>query len=401
MSCMATFAYTHAARWGLVLSTLFLVTNAAAGNERVLYNFCTQPDCADGGDPEAELSVDNSGNLYGTTFSGGLNGGGVVFKLAPDGAETVLHAFQGGVDGSSSLAGVVADKAGNLYGTTWDSGANLCGTIFRIAPDGSESVLYSFKGGNDGCSSSGTLLLDDKGDLFGTTQGGGRGGLGTVFELKPSGKERVLHSFGGGSDGSVPNSGLIRDKQGDLFGVTLSGGGTGCNGQGCGTVFALTAKGGETVIYAFKGGDDGAEPRGTLLLDKAGNLYGTTSFGAKTSGGTVFKIAPNGTETLLYIFCSLSGCVDGAGPVGGVISDGVGNLYGTASDGGANCAPDGCGAVFKLSPNGTETVLYSFAGGNDGEFPDAGLTKGANGTLYGTTIYGGTGAGGVAFKLKK
>jgi uncharacterized repeat protein (TIGR03803 family) len=328
--------------------------------------------------------------------------------------ETVLHAFQGGSDGASPQAGLIADKAGNLYGTTYNGGGTGCfggcGTIFRLAPDGTLTVLYAFQGGSDGEYPPAGLISDKAGDLYGTTsEGGGTGcydnqGCGTVFKLASDGTFTVLHTFAGGSDGGQPEAGLIIDKTGNLYGTTYIGGGNTCAvGGGCGIVFKLAPDGTETVLHAFcarKNCDDGASPWAGLIADKNGSLFGTTLFGGggragcfgKLGCGTVFKLAPDGTETALYSFCPQKKCTDGAVPQAGLIRDDNGNLYGTTTAGGAYCEGgdegDGCGTVFKLARDGTETVLHSFTGHRDGSTPDGTLIADQNGNLYGTTFYG-------------
>jgi uncharacterized repeat protein (TIGR03803 family) len=221
-------------------------------------------------------------------------------------------------------------------------------------------------------------------------------------------KFRVLYTFKGGSDGSGPVASLIMDAAGNLYGTTVGGGGTGCDGGGCGTVFRVAPDGAETVLYSFAGGKDGADPEAALIMDGAGNFYGTTS-GGGTGGcegygcGTVFRLAPDGTETVLHTFCKKSGCTDGSTPTAGLIMDKSGNLYGTtAGSGGTGCYGGGCGTVFRLAPDGTETVLYAFQGGSDGGNPYAGLITDKSGNLYGTTEYGGTGgiiSAGTAFEV--
>jgi uncharacterized repeat protein (TIGR03803 family) len=302
--------------------------------------------------------------------------------------ETVLYAFQGGSDGASPQASLIADKAGSLYGTTYNGGGATgcfggCGTVFRLAPDGTETVLYAFQGGNDGEYPYAGLIADKGGNLYGTTsEGAGTGcddgqGCGTVFKLTADGTLTVLHTFAGGSDGGEPEAGLIADKTGNLYGTTYEGGGTGCEmSLGCGTVFEVMPDGTETVLYRFcaqQNCTDGGYPAAGLIADKAGNLIGTTSSGGDVNGdGTVFKLAPNGTETVLYTFCARKKCADGGTPVAALIEDKKGNLYGTTELGGAYCEGDGglgCGTVFRLAPDGTETVLHSFTGRHDGSSP--------------------------------
>ncbi|MGH6876314.1 MAG: choice-of-anchor tandem repeat GloVer-containing protein [Rhizomicrobium sp.] len=373
----------------------------------------------DGAEPFSYLIADQSGNLYGTTEIGGDNlkncnpyvpGCGTVFKIAPDGAETVLYAFAGprAKHGAGPVCGLLEDSAGNLYGTAQAGGRFTDGTVFKLAPDGTEKTLHSFTGAQDGSYPLSNLVMDGKGDLFSTTQYGGDtqacsgAGCGVVFELAPDGTETVLYSFTGGSDGAFAYSGLLKIA-GNLYGTTQAGGDTkACSGEGCGVVYELTKGKGHTwaerVLYAFKGGNDGSDPVFNLIADGAGSLYGTTveggNSGCSGSGcGTVFKIAPDGTETVLYSF---TGGNDGAGP-DGVIADKQGNLYGTTDVGGAK----GFGTVFKLAPDGTETTLHTFAG-SDGSHPGGALLE-VGPYLYGTTIEGG-GIGindGVVFRVKK
>jgi len=286
---------------------------APDGTETELYAFT---DGSDGAVPFGGLAMDSAANLYGTTWGGGLSDGccGIVFKLAPDGTYNVLHVFGNGNDGAYPYAGVVLDTAGNLYGTTAGGGGSTnctfgCGTVFKLAPDGTETVLYAFQGERDGTSPTTSLIVDNKGNLFGTTELGGdftncRLGCGTVFRVKPDGTETVLYAFTGESDGSDPEASLIRDKQGNLYGTTMEGGeSAGC----CGTVFELAPDGTETVLHAFTDGSDGGFPTAGLIMDKQGNLYGTTTNGGNTAGctggcGTAFRLAPDGTVTTLYDF---------------------------------------------------------------------------------------------------
>jgi uncharacterized repeat protein (TIGR03803 family) len=315
----------------------------------VLYSFA-QPE-RNGAEPSAGVIADKAGNFYGTTLEGGgTQGCGTVFKLAPDGTETVLHAFcDGAGDGRSPRAGLIADKAGNLYGTTMNGGGKSLGAVFRLAPDRTETLLYSFVGVSDGSYPEAGLILDKGGNLYGTTRGGGTAGVGTVFRLAPDGTETVLYSFRGGSDGASPVAGLLADEAGNLFGTTMTGGGAGCyENQGCGTVFRLATDGAETVLYSFQSGSDGAFPLAGLISDSAGNLYGTTTGCCGESKGTVFKLAPDGTETVLHAF---TGGKDGAYPRSSLIAK-AGNLFGTTYAGGnMSClggGGGGCGTVFKL-----------------------------------------------------
>ena len=212
---------------------------------------------------------------------GGAHGVGVVFKLDPLGNYSVLYSFTGrNGDGSEPFAGLARDQAGNLYGTTFGGGSMGLGTVFKIDAAGDESILYSFLGGNDGSIPSSTPVLDPAGNLYGTTDAGGSYDRGTVFEIDSSGNESVLHSFGGTDDGASPFVGLVRDKSGNLYGVT-DGGGVDRHGS----VFKLDSSGNETVLYSFTGGPDGARPEAALIRDSAGKLYGRLSTMARTALG--------------------------------------------------------------------------------------------------------------------
>jgi uncharacterized repeat protein (TIGR03803 family) len=375
----------------IVLIPVIVATpSVQAQTETLLHSFRNWPD---GANPQAGLIRDAAGNLYGTTFKGGFKGNsicgdgcGTVFKVSKAGKETVLYRFTGS-DGALPTASLVRDKAGNLYGTTLDGGVPGVGTVFKLDATGHETVLHSFTGSPDGANPLAGLILDAGGNLYGTTDVGGAKAAGTVFEVDTSGKETVLYSFTGGADVGEPWGGVIRDKAGNLYGTTF-GGGT----SGSGTVFKIAPNGTETVLYSFAGGTDGQFPAAGVIMDGAGNLYGTTKYGGDPSAcngfgcGTVFKLARNGTETVLYSF---SGGADGNAPLAGVIRDAGGNLYGTTNVGGSL----GFGTVFKLDVSGRETVLHSFAGnhGNprDGALPEGSLIRDRAGHLYGTTSIGG------------
>ena len=334
-------------------------------------------------------------------------------------AHQVLHSFApSGSDGVASLAGLTVDRAGNYYGTSSSGGAYNAGAVFELSPNESggwtEKVLYSFQpNGRDGTSLEGGLVIDASGNLYGTTlQGGSHSYGGTAFELSPqqdgSWAETVLHSFGGGTDGFGPNSGLVSDAHGNLYGTTINGG-----IHGSGTAFELSLRQGggwtETVLHSFNevDGADGANPYSSLVSDSAGNLYGTTNYGGIHYDGTVFELAPRQgggwTETVLHSF-NFNG-IDGFSPQAGLILDAAGNLYGTTQYGGIHSCVggQGCGTIFELSPRQgggyTEIVLHSFGNGTDGQFPYAALILDVNSNLYGTTANGGIHGYGTAFKL--
>jgi uncharacterized repeat protein (TIGR03803 family) len=311
-------------------------------------------------------------------------------QTAKNSKETTLYTFTGGADGASPYASLIRDAGGNLYGATFAGGAANLGTVFTIDKTGKETVLYSFTGSPDGEHPTRNLLRDSAGNLYGIAYEGGASGFGAVFKFNKAGKESVLYSFGSGTDGEYPGSGLIEDAAGDLYGTTGYGG-----ASGNGTVYKLSKSGKETILHSFTGAD-GQYPFGNLLRDSAGTLYGTTSMGGTSGNGAVFKLTKKGKETVLHSF---AGGKDGANPYAGLVQDAKGNLYGTTYNGGAGCNGFDCGTVFKLSPKGKETVLHAFAL-SDGHYPDFGtLVRDAAGNLYGTTYAGGTADMGVAFKV--
>ena len=373
-------------------------THAQTVNFTVIHSFSG----TDGTYPESELVRDASGNLYGTTSHGGdpgcYSGCGTVFKIDPFGKEAILHYFTGGTDGANPYAGLVRDTSGNLYGTTSSGGTSNDGTVFKIDAVGKESVLHSFNGA-DGALPSAGLVLDASGNLYGTTAEGGSSacdgvGCGTVFMINSSGNFTIVHYFTGGTDGTRPLAGLVIDSSGNLYGTT-EGGGSGCYGYGCGTVFKIDAEGNESVLHSFSydnNGTDGMLPHAGLVLDSSGNLYGTTFVGGSMGSGTVFKIDAEGDESVLH---SLNGLADGAYPIAGLTIDAAGNLYGAATNGGSA----GAGNVFRVDPSGNETVIHNFTGGADGASPSAGLVLDASGNLYGAASFGGPAGYGTVFKI--
>ena len=359
----------------LIILLLVAIAGPSAAKQKPTYNVLyTFSGGVDGSAPSA-LAADGNGNFYGLTESGGdlaCNapfGCGVVFEVDAIGKETVRWAFTGGGDGFASfpyLNGVLPDKNGNVYGGSLH-GSSGHGLVFKVDPSGQFDVLYNFTGGADGYGYAviSTPILDQDGNLYGTTDMGGYTGgscsptgCGVVFKLDPSGNETVLHTFTGNPDGSTPYGGLVRDTAGNLYGTTW---------YSNGLVFKLDPQGNKTVLHTFTAPSDGTHPIATLIRDKRGNLYGVTQYGGnlscQVSGipgcGVVFKLNPNGKETVLHRF---SGNRDGGIPYGSLVQDKAGNLYGTTLFGGntAPCPGGGCGVLFKLDPRGHETVLYDF-----------------------------------------
>jgi uncharacterized repeat protein (TIGR03803 family) len=328
-----------------LIGTVFKVTNA--GDETLLHSFSGFP--TDGSEPTGGL-VQGGGEFYGTASGGGANDAGAVFKMSASGSESLVYSFAYyPTDGSYPTGGLIRDSAGNLYGTTSQGGELNEGIVFKIDSSGEETVLHSFAGyPTDGAGSYyGSLARDGAGNLYGATGGGGAFGLGTVFKLTPAGVETILHSFTGSTDGSGPTGGLILDTKGNLYGTTSaggSGGGTECVFGGCGIAFEISPAGKLTILHDFTGSpSDGAGPYANLVMDASGNLYGTTLIGGTFGNGTVFKIDTSHNESILHSFDEST---DGAEPFGPVTLDSKGNIYGTASYGGAS----GAGTVFMITP---------------------------------------------------
>lgn len=311
---------------------------------------------------------------------------------------TVLYSFTGGADGGEVIGGLIQDSSGNLYGTTSAGGNSSCsvinpgcGVVFKLSPTGQETVLYTFNGGTDGAMPQAGVIRDAHGNLYGTTARGGNPscpwgngtGCGTIFKIDPTGKETVLYRFTGGQDGAVPAAPLYRDRSGNLWGTTQFEGfaGSQCFGPGCGTLFRLDPKG-RLASYLFKGAPtDGSWPLAGVIADSAGNLYGTTQFGGANNSGIIFKVSTSGRISTLYTFDVNTG--DGAGPTGLLLSGG--QLYGPTTAGGTQQT----GAVFQLGAGG-EKVLYSFGITNGFSYtPQGVMVRDASGNLYGTASISG------------
>lgn len=378
----------------------------AQTTEQVLYTF---PGGVDGGYPYAGLIADGKGNLYGTTSQGGANFAGAVFELTPNtnGAwtEQVLYSFagfNGTGDGDLPYSTLVFDTKGNLYGTTSGGGLYFSGTVFELSPQGNgtwtEQVLYSFAGGNDGADPFAGVILDSAGNLYGTTFSGGKHGFGTAFELvagtNGSWSEKILHNFTGGDDGAGPFYGsLALDRAANLYGETYSGG-----VHDYGVIYQLSpgsnGEWSEKIVYAFPGGSGGSSTAGNVVVGNDRNVFAETAF-------SIIEETPSSNGVWItkdiHIF---TGGSDGASPEGGLAIGKSGRLYGTTYSGGQHR-----GTVFELIPgsNGTwwEEILHRFAGGSDGDFPElAPVTLDVSGNIYGTTSSGGASNAGVAFEVK-
>jgi hypothetical protein len=442
----------------LQILTSLASIEARGASLTTLYRFCHGVNCPDGVQPVAGLLIDKRGDLLGTTLDLGVPGGfGTVFELIPNAkktaySEVTLHSFclpkatcpAMLSDGATPAAGLTIGPGGLLFGTTRDGGDNLAGSVFIIKPltNGEfccERVEYSFCsfGGSaciDGTQPAAGVIFDEAGNFYTTTQQHGFFGGGTVFEhlLRGPFLNEVLYDFcslPNCADGKTPVAGLVRDQAGNLYGTTMHGGAN----LDAGTAFKLTARAHhfptESVLHNFcslPSCADGAFPEAGLIIDAAGNLYGTTTSGGAHVSGTVFELVPNKagtayTQKVLYSFCSQANCTDGAAPAAGLIIDAAGNLFGTTASGGNPAIVNGLslgsgGTVFELvahergaTTEYTERVLYRFCAQpncTDGAQPLAGLVVDRDGNLYGTTTLGGiTGAGltvtggGTVFKL--
>jgi uncharacterized repeat protein (TIGR03803 family) len=362
----------------LVAVSVFAIligASAQAQSFAVLHKFAGSPD---GATPLSGLIRDTAGNLYGITQGGGAFGYGTVFEVDAAGTETLIYSFAGSPDGAyPTYGGLLRDTSGNLYGVTDQGGAFGYGTVFEVDAAGTETVIYSFAGSPDGAYPMGRLIRDTEGNFYGITNEGGASNFGTVFKLDVGGTEGVLYSFAGSPDGAYPMEGVIRDTEGNFYGTTQQGG-----SSNFGTVFKLSTSGAETVLHAFTRVEgDGGYPNGPLVRDSKGNLYDTTQDGGGYSNGTVFKLSKAGKETVLYAFVRRSG---GTNPIAGLVRDSKGYAYGTTEYGGVL----NNGTVFKLSKTGKEAVLHSFKG-TDGAYPYAVLVRDSKGNFYGTSSEGG------------
>jgi len=317
----------------------------------------------EGSNPETGLIQATDGNLYGTTLDGGTFGLGAIFKITASGKLTSLYSFcpdpvDSCPDGYSPFAGLVQGMDGNLYGATSLGGqrgcgpdGQGCGTISKITPGGVYTVLHQFIG-SDGNGVLASLIQGTNGNFYGMSQSGGAMDDGTVFQITPSGSLTTLYSFcarSGCTDGSLPTGALVQGTDGGFYGTTLVGG-SGCAGQGCGTIFKITPKGRLTTLYRFCSQTncrDGAEPYAGLIQATDGNFYGTTALNGGNGYGTIFKITPKGKLTTLHDFCSKSSCTDGGESLAPLVQDTNGNFYGTTVRGGTNA--NGYGTVFTLS----------------------------------------------------
>lgn len=386
-------------------AALALLPTAQAQSFTVLHAFSGG---GDGAVPLAGLTMDRVGNLYGTAHLGGNGSAGTVFKLKRNGSGWTLiplYEFSGqGGGGANPSSGVIFGPDGSLYGTASTGGSGF-GTVYKLQPPPSacktsvcywtETVLYRFAAGLDGHQPTGNLIFDPAGNIYGTTQAGGAFNYGSVFKLASSGgnwTESVLYSFASGQDGNQPTDGVVIDSAGNLFGTTPYGGINNCQG-GCGTVFELSPSGSgwsEQILYRFDGMPDAQRPYAGLIIDSARNLYGASFEGGENSGGAVFELSPAGGSWNYSVLYNLSGSNNG--PQTRLTMDSSGNLYDSTT------SPS---TTFKLSltdGSWTYTDLHDFSG-NDGIYPRGSLILDTAGNLYGTTSMGGADGQGTAWEL--
>ena len=372
--------------------------------------------------PQAPLTFDASGNVYGTLTAGGSGNAGIVYELEPPSggggwSEKVLYSFTGGTDGGQPMTGVVFGSDGGLYATAYNGGGTLsqcgggCGVVFKLTPSGgswTQSVLYAFQGAYDG-QNPGQVIFGPNGSLYGTTPGGGppsgvcrRVGCGTIFQLTQKGSKwskTILHTFPAtASDGRAPNANIVFDSNGNLYGTAYAGG-----ASNYGIVWQLSSKGTYTTLHTFSGGSDGGYPIGGLTVGADGSIYGTASYsGVANQSGTAFRLTSSGSSWQFSVLYSFSAGKNGSTPASTMAFDTSGNLYGTTDNGGSTACYEGCGTIFKLAPpsgggSWTESVLFDL--GNSGQNPNASEVVFHNSLLYGTTINLGSADLGSAFTL--
>lgn len=386
--------------WLCALAATFTTYCAA----QVFSNLVTF-DYANGASPSSALVQGSDGNLYGTTDFYGSSCCGTVFRMTPNGTLTTIYSFCGQAnctDGADPRGGLVPATDQNFYGTTATGGTQNAGTVFKITPQGKLTTLYSFCAQlacADGQYPVGALIEASNGNFYGATQTAGAHEAGTIFKITSHGKLTTLYSFcalSSCADGSTPMSGLIRGTDGNLYGTTSQGGNNGpfsCP-NGCGTVFKIVSTGTLTTLHSFDF-TDGDAPTAALIQASNGRFYGSTFFGGTVLDvcgqgcGTIFAITPKGVLNTQVKF----EWNNGDGPSSALIQATDGNLYGTTAVG------VGYGTVFKMSPEGRLTILYTFYGGPSGESPYGGVVQATNGTFYGTTEGNGTEAIGTVYSL--
>ena len=389
----------------VAIAVASLAANCWAGTESTILTFPNNGGTFPGGaGPYAGLISDASGNLFGTTLYGGKAYVGVVFELVPQTSgtykEVVLYSFRASPDCNSPMGRLLLDSAGNLYGAAQAGCEHLNGGVFELSPAGggkyTYSVIYAFPGAYTGQPDS-PLSMDTAGNLYGIIGSGGSQGFGQIYQLTPNGSggwvPKIIYTFGHRGDGTYPTGPLTIDSVGNIYGTTAYG------GLGNGTVYELSPVAGnwrEKILYNFKGTTDGFFPLNGVTLAPTGDLFGTTD----GSNGTVFRLSLSSSTWVKHIIHSFNAAGNGAVPAeyGSLTMDAAGNIYGTTFQGGA----DNLGIVYKLSPSGgtwSETILYAFTGSNDGSQPNADLLLDSSGNILGTAFTAGHTGGGTVFKI--
>jgi uncharacterized repeat protein (TIGR03803 family) len=394
----------HRACWqriAIASVALLMLPAAQSASAQSTFSVLTDFGGADGAGPYAGLVQGFDGNLYGTTEDGGGDNYGTLFRITPAGALDTLYSFcakAGCADGSAPSAGLVQGADGDFYGTTTAGGLNDDGTIFKITSAGTLTRLHSFcslPDCADGYFAAAALVQAGSGDFYGTTEYGGAHTYGTVFRITTTGALTTLYSFCAQAfprctDGAIPHGALIEGVDGDFYGTTTAGG-----AANYGTVFRINASGALTTLYSFCAATnctDGAQPTDALVQGRDGNFYGTTAVGGANGDGTVFKITPAGVLTTLYSFCAQENCADGALPQSGLTQATDGNFYGTTAEGGLNQCSNfggGCGTMFRMTSQGSLATLHSFDP-SGGDQPVGRPFQATSGVLYGTAFAGGT-----------
>ncbi|MGO8700135.1 MAG: choice-of-anchor tandem repeat GloVer-containing protein [Limisphaerales bacterium] len=373
--------------------TLFKIS--LGGSFQLVYAFSALNgyyDNSEGSDPEAALVQGANGVLYGTAYAGGSNGFGTVFAYSlAQNQMTSLHSFQKAITGANLMAALVQGQDGAFYGTTSQGGSKTNGTMFKMTSTGGFALLHVFTGGTDGANPLAPLVQGANGSFYGTCANL-ESGFGTVFEATTNGTVLPLYAFTGEHDGANPVAALLEAAGGGFWGTASSGG-----SNNAGAIFSITSAGAFTPVMSFMGGGDGSHPQAPLVQGANGNFYGTTYQGGATGDGVVFEVTANGMFTTLYSFTN---GLDGGFPASGLTLGTDGNFYGESVSGGA----DHSGITFKVTPEGTLTVLHAFTGDADGSVPIGGLAQGTNGIFYGTTYNGGYGQsyyghGGTIFEM--
>ena len=378
------------------------ISVASAYTQTTLYAFGPPPD----GTQPSSIMLASNGNFYGTTSNGGPNecrgfnyACGILFWITPSGDKTTFHEFEDGLEGSWPIGPLLETDDGDFYGTTASGGVTGGGgTIFRITAAGVLTTLHSFGvAAFDGYNPSGGLIEGSDGNFYGLTVEGGDHycplvltTCGTAYRIAPDGTYTTLYSFGATpEDGFGPRGELIEASDGNFYGVTAAGGTNLCGSSStnvCGTVFRMTPSGDVTILHSFGANPmDGNTPRGALIEFADGNFYGTTVAGGEHGEGTFFRIATDGTLTVLYAFGAYRG--DGNGPAGPLTLGADGNFYGVTTSGGDRNGPGGAGGsgtVFMVTPDGEQTTLYAF-GQEDANSPSGRIIRTGDGSLYGVT----------------